>query len=121
MKKALVVDDNEGIRRLLHEALTLEGYSVDTAANGSQALAAIQEHIPAVVLLDSKMPGMNGLDVLSKLSDSHPNLPVIVITAYSDQKEVKAALENGLIRHHLAKPFCLADLSEMLHLLETEC
>ena len=118
MKKALVVDDNEGIRRFLQEALTLEGYSVDTVANGLQALAAIQEHIPAVVLLDSKMPGIGGLEVLNELSGSHPDLPVIFITAYFDQKEVKAALENGLIGHHLAKPFSLTDLTEMLHALE---
>jgi len=60
LKKALVVDDNDGIRRLLTEVLANDGYSVDAASNGLQALARIQESTPSVLLLDSKMPGMGG-------------------------------------------------------------
>jgi CheY-like chemotaxis protein len=117
LKKALVVDDNDGIRRLLNEVLTLEGYLVDTASNGLQALARIRECIPSVVLLDLKMPGMGGLEVLSEIANSYPRIPVILITAYSDQKDVKVALENGLIEHYISKPFSLTDLIELLHSL----
>jgi len=117
LKKVLVVDDNDGIRRLLIEVLTQEGYSVDTASNGLLALAKIRDCIPSVVLLDSKMPGMGGIEVLTEISNSCPDLPVILITAYTDQKDVIVALENGLIKYCISKPFSLTDLIELIHSL----
>ncbi|MDR3543385.1 MAG: response regulator [Desulfosporosinus sp.] len=113
----LVVDDNEGIRRLFTEVLINEGYSVDTATNGFQALERIRECVPLVVLLDSKMPVMGGIEVLNEISNSYPNLHVILISAYTDQKDVKVALESGLVKHCISKPFSLTDLIELLHSL----
>lgn len=117
MKKALVVEGNYGIRRLLIEFLTQEGYSVDATSNGLQALARIRECIPSVVLLDSKMPGMGGIEVLTKISNSYPDLPVILI-AYTDEKDVKLSLENGLVKYFILKPFSLTNLIELLNSLD---
>lgn len=118
MKKALVVEGNDGIRRLLIEVLTQEGFSVDATSNGLQALARIQECIPSVVLLDSKMPEMGGIEVLTKISNSYPNLPIILITAYPDEKDVKLSLESGLVKYCILKPFSLTDLIELLNSLD---
>ena len=117
LKKVLIVDDNEGIRRLFTEVLTNEGYSVDTAANGLLALARIRECLPSIVLLDSKMPIMGGMEVLSEISISYPDLPVILISAYTDQRDVKVGLESGLVKHWISKPFSLTELIEILHSL----
>jgi len=117
LKKALVVDDNDGIRRMLTEVLANECYSVDTASNGLQALERIQECIPSVVLLDSKMPGIGGIEVLTEINNLYPDLNVIFISAYTDQKDVKVALESGLIKHCITKPFSLTDLIELLRSL----
>lgn len=74
MKKALVVEANDGIRQLLIEVLTQEGYSVDSTSNGLNALARIREYIPSFVLLDSEMRGTGGIEVLTKISNSYPDL-----------------------------------------------
>jgi CheY-like chemotaxis protein len=117
LKKVLIVDDNEGIRRLFTEVLANEGYSVDTAANGLLALVRLQECLPSLVLLDSKMPVMGGMEALSVISISYPDLPVILISAYTDQRDVKVALESGLVKHWISKPFSLTELIELLHSL----
>lgn len=118
MKKALVVEGNDGVRRLLIEVLTQEGYSVDAASNGLQALARIRECIPSVVLLELKTPCMGGIEVLTKISNSYPDLPVILITTYTDEKDVKVSLESGLVKYCISKPFSLTDLIELLNSLD---
>ena len=117
MKKALVVEDNDGIRQLLIEVLTQEGYSVDSISNGLNALSRIREYIPSVVLLDSEMRGTGGIEVLTKISNSYPDLPVILI-AHTDEQDVKASLESGLVKYCILKPFSLTDLIELLNSLD---
>ncbi|MDR3602207.1 MAG: response regulator [Desulfosporosinus sp.] len=116
MKKALVIESNTGIRRLLIEVLTQEGYSVEATSDGLQALARIQECRPSVVLLDSEMPGIRGIDVLTKISNLSPDLPVILI-AHTDEKGVETLLENGLVKYCISKPFSLTDLIKLLNSL----
>lgn len=118
MKKALVVEGNDGVRRLLTEVLTQAGYSVDAASNSLQALVRIRECIPSVVLLELKTPSMEGIEVLTKISNLYPDLPVILITAYTDEKDVKILLERGLVRYCISKPFSLTDLIELLNSLD---
>ena len=118
MKKVLIVDDNAGIRRLFAEVLIGEGYSVDTASDGLQALERIREYVPSVVLLDSKMPVMGGMEVLNEISTSYPDLPVILISAYANQKDVKVGLESGLVKYFIVKPFSLTELIEILRSLK---
>lgn len=110
----LVVDDNAGIRRLLYELLTQEGYRVQTAENGLECLIKVQDNEPDLVVLDAKMPGKSDLETVKELKKSHPDLPIIMITAYSEMPLINEALEDRLIEHYLAKPF---DLDEVRRLV----
>lgn len=65
-QKVLIVDDQFGIRTLLNEVLQKEGYEIYQAANGLQALHVMKQHAPDLVLLDIKIPGMDGLEILKK-------------------------------------------------------
>ncbi|MCB8817011.1 response regulator [Desulfosporosinus shakirovi] len=114
MKKALVVEGNDGIRRLLIEVLAEEGYSVEAVTNGLEALERIQKCIPSVVLLDSELPDMGGIEVLSKISNSYPDLPVVLL-AYIDETEVKISQTKGLVKYCIIKPFSLTDLIKLLN------
>ncbi|MHB8763022.1 MAG: response regulator [Deferrisomatales bacterium] len=93
MAHVLLIDDDEGIRFLVKEELTLEGHEVRTAADGWQGLRAVAESAPDVVILDVKMPGLGGLEVLRRLKAADPRLPVFLFTAYSDYAD--AAQEHG--------------------------
>jgi len=86
MKKILVVDDEEGIRLLFKEELEEEGYEVDVAAGGAEALKKLRTAKPDLVTLDLKMPGMGGLEVLEQIRKEDKDLPVIICTAYGDYK-----------------------------------
>lgn len=89
MKKArlLVVDDEENIRFLFKEELEEEGYSVDVASNGLEALAKIKQAVFDLVILDIKMPGMNGIEALNEIKNMNKNLPVILCSAYGEFKQ----------------------------------
>ncbi|MEM7828392.1 MAG: response regulator [Candidatus Aenigmatarchaeota archaeon] len=86
MKKILVVDDEEYIRVLYKEELEDEGYNVCVACDGEEALRKIEEERPDLVILDIKMPGINGIEVLRKLRQRWRDLPVILSTAYGEYK-----------------------------------
>jgi len=89
MKKArlLVVDDEENIRFLFKEELEEEGYSVDVASNGREALDKIRQSVFDLVILDIKMPGMNGIEALNEIKNMNKNLPVILCSAYGEFKQ----------------------------------
>lgn len=80
----MFIDDDEGIRFLLREELSLAGHAVRVAGDGPSGLAAAAECLPDAVIVDIKMPGMGGLEVLRRLKGAHPELPVFLFTAYSD-------------------------------------
>lgn len=111
----LIVDDNEGIRSLLKEVLSGNGYRVEVAKNGEEAIEKFHKCVPSVVLLDSKMPGMNGVMVAGKLKDLSPELPIIMISGYSEQVDIKIAQEKGLISYYLTKPFDINEVVKLLH------
>lgn len=110
----LVVDDQSGVRRLLFEAFTDDGLNVETAASGSEALQKIKNGNIHLVLLDIKMPGMSGLDTLRGLRKLDPDMPVIMLTAYSELDMVAEAKKLG-VRHYVTKPF---DLNEVRYLVK---
>ncbi|MCL6478788.1 MAG: response regulator [Peptococcaceae bacterium] len=105
----LIVDDQQGVRRLLYEAFSDEGYQVRIAAGGQEALKLICQEMPDIVLLDIKMPGMNGLETLAELRKTDPDVPVLMMTAYGDLEMVSRAKKLG-VRHYITKPF---DLNEV--------
>jgi CheY-like chemotaxis protein len=89
MKKArlLVVDDEENIRFLFKEELEEEGYEVDVASNGIEALEKIKGSAFDLVILDIKMPGMNGIQALNEIKVMNKDLPVILCSAYGEFKQ----------------------------------
>jgi two-component system response regulator len=86
MKRILVVDDEEGIRQLYKEELEDEGYEVELAERGEEALKKISRSKPDVVILDLKMPGMGGLEVLERIREQDKDLLVVISTAYGEYK-----------------------------------
>jgi two-component system response regulator AtoC len=106
----LVADDDRTIRRNLVLLLQSEGYQTREAADGDEALALIRSDNPDAVLLDLKMPGRDGLDVLGELGPALADLPVIVITAFGGSSAAIEAMRRGAY-DYLTKPF---DLDEVL-------
>ncbi|MCF2716799.1 response regulator [Paenibacillus sp. 203] len=108
-KKVLIVDDQNGIRILLMEVFGSEGYETFQAANGKIALEIVEKEPPDLVLLDMKIPGMDGLEILKHLKTMNPDIKVIMMTAYGELDMIKEATELGALMH-FTKPF---DIDEM--------
>jgi DNA-binding response OmpR family regulator len=86
-KRILVVDDEENIRELYRDELAEEGYRVELAENGIQALAKFESFRPDLVLLDVMMPGMDGIEVLRRIREKNPSIPVLLLTAFGEFKQ----------------------------------
>lgn len=112
MKSILVVDDQIGVRRLLVETFRDQGFSVDLAANGYEALEKLKEKAPDLILLDMKMPGMNGLEVLRQIKQLYPEQAVIMMTAYGELEIVNEAVNLG-VKECITKPFDINQLREL--------
>src|SRR6266436_4944895 len=80
--KILVIDDDAGVRESLRMTLEYDGYDVAGAATGQEGLNLVEREAPDLVLLDVKMPGMDGIDVLTRLHSMHELLPVVMISAH---------------------------------------
>ena len=111
--KVLIIDDQPGIRRLLAEILIEEGYSVITAINGIEGIAKAQEMQPQIILVDMKMPGIDGLETLRELKQRNPHEKVIMMTAYGELDLVNQARELGSVGY-VTKPFDLLRLCGMI-------
>ena len=109
----LLVDDEERLRTIVQEFLELNGFTVDTAASGEEALRKIQRAVPLAVVLDVRMPGMDGVLALKKLRTMHPRLPVIIMTHADDEKTREEAMALG-VRCYLTKPLNFASLKDAL-------
>lgn len=108
----LIIDDDEGILEFIGEALTDEGYQVMTTTNGAEALERIAQSPPDLILLDMRMPVMDGWQFAQAYRETPgPHAPIIVITAARDA--AASAAEIGA-EGYLAKPFSLDDLSRVV-------
>ena len=85
-EKILLVDDEEGIRKVLGISLSDSGYKVSTAASGEEALRIFRKMKPPIVLTDIKMPGMDGIELLQKIKEESPDTEVIMITGHGDME-----------------------------------
>ena len=104
MKPIWIIDDDRSIRWVFEKALTREGLAFKSFATTSAALAALDHDPPQVVVSDIRMPGGSGLDLLKELKARYPDLPVIIMTAYSDLESAVAAFQGGAYEY-LPKPF----------------
>jgi len=113
-KKLLIVDDQNGIRVLLVEVFTSEGYQTFQAANGKLALEIVKKESPDLVLLDMKIPGMDGLDILKHIKEIDPAMKVIMMTAYGELDMIKEATDLGALMH-FTKPFDIDEMRKAVH------
>ncbi|HEX5476856.1 MAG TPA: nitrogen regulation protein NR(I), partial [Burkholderiales bacterium] len=104
MKPVWIVDDDRSIRWVFEKALSREGIGFDSFASAQDALDALGDDVPEVLVSDIRMPGRSGLELLQAVRNRHPAVPVIVMTAYSDLDSAVAAFQGGAYEY-LAKPF----------------
>lgn len=107
--RVLIADDEKNMRWVLSQALEAEGYEVFEAADGKEALTAIAEHEPEVVILDHKMPAPDGMEVLRRLRAKGHRFPVIMLTAHGNVQTAVEAMKAGA-NEYLTKPFDLEEL-----------
>ena len=99
-----IIDDDRSIRWVFEKALARENLEYKSFSSAKEALAELEHAMPQVVVSDIRMPGDSGLDLLQKIKQKHPNIPVIIMTAYSDLDSAVAAFQGGAFEY-LAKPF----------------
>jgi two-component system nitrogen regulation response regulator GlnG len=104
MKPVWIIDDDRSIRWVLEKALEREKIAFTSFASANEALAMLNHETPQIVISDIRMPGHSGLDLLHRLRDNFPNLPVIIMTAYSDLESAVSAFQGGAFEY-LPKPF----------------
>jgi two-component system response regulator (stage 0 sporulation protein F) len=102
--RILVVDDEAPVREVLSEYFTTQGYTVDAAASGNDALAAVRRARPDLVLLDIRMPGIDGVEILRRIRELDEDLAVIMVTANEDVVLARETLKLGAF-DYVAKPF----------------
>jgi DNA-binding NtrC family response regulator len=111
--RILVVDDEANARSALAEILKEEGYSVETAGDGFKAGAKLDEFEPDLVLSDLKMPGMDGVELLRKVKERDPELPVVLMTAFGAVETAVSAMREGA-SDYLVKPLNTDELMVVL-------
>ena len=95
-RKVLVVDDDAVVGHSINRVLTEQGYQVREAMSGSEALEELEHQHYDMVFTDIRMPGMDGLDMASRMKKSHPEMPVVVITGYGTEASEKKARDLGV-------------------------
>jgi|SRR5579871_158119 len=101
--RVLIVDDDDSLRRVMQMQLEEAGYEIEVACNAQQGLERIDEHMPALVITDLKMPGISGLDLLRKVRESFPEVTVIIITAFGSVSTAVEAMKAGAY-DYITKP-----------------
>jgi DNA-binding NtrC family response regulator len=104
MKKILVIDDEPIVRKSCEKTLTPEGFDVTLAASGKEGLDFLEKETFDIILLDLKMPDMDGIEILKKVKERWPSTLVIMITGYSTVETAVQALRLGAF-NHIEKPF----------------
>jgi DNA-binding NtrC family response regulator len=108
-RRIMVVDDDEGIRHILSIALSRMGYEVLSAGSGTEAFNLFLKSSFALVLTDLEMPGMDGLNLASRIKDRFPTIPVILMTGHS-KEDVMKRVKKGPVDYVIFKPFRLEDI-----------
>jgi nitrogen regulation protein NR(I) len=104
MSKILIVDDDDQLRKSFHKLLAEEGYAIESAASGEEGIRMIRKSLPDLVILDMRLPGMNGLEAFRDIHRLEPKLPVIIMTAFGTTEDAIEATKLGAFDYVL-KPF----------------
>jgi two-component system response regulator (stage 0 sporulation protein F) len=119
LKTILIVDDQTGIRLLLNEVFKKEGFQTLMAANGPQALKQAEENSPDIVLLDMKIPGMDGIEILKNLKRMRQDIKVIMMTAYGELDVIKESMVSGACCYY-TKPFDVFEIRDAVKEMLTD-
>lgn len=112
-RRILVVDDDPDIRQVLQDRLESYGYTVKTAVDGREALQELGRAAYDGMLLDIRMPDLDGLEVLEQVRKSHPLMPVVMITASASEKRATQAIRKGA-QAYLFKPFDMEQIKRVV-------
>ncbi|MCD6294913.1 MAG: sigma-54-dependent Fis family transcriptional regulator, partial [Deltaproteobacteria bacterium] len=113
MSTILIIDDDDPLRVSFQKLLKEEGYFVDSAPSGEVGLNLMKSKIPDLVILDMRLPGMNGLETFRRIHAIEPKLPVIIMTAFGTTETAIEATKMGAF-DYILKPF---DIPEMLGII----
>ncbi|MBI5919612.1 MAG: nitrogen regulation protein NR(I) [Nitrosomonadales bacterium] len=113
MKPVWIIDDDRSIRWVLEKALAREDIEYRSFTSANEALQALPHGVPQVVVSDIRMPGTSGLEMLQTLREQYPQLPVIIMTAYSDLESAVSAFQGGAFEY-LPKPFDINHAVELI-------
>src|SRR5712691_6645072 len=119
VKPVWIVDDDRSIRWVLEKALAREGIAYKTFASARDVLQALQQSQPQVLVSDIRMPGESGLTLLNNIRERFPQVPVIIMTAYSDLDSAVAAFQGGAFEY-LPKPFDVDPALALIRRASTE-
>ena len=108
----IVVDDDNSVRRALTEILKNEGWEITSAADGTTALSITARRTFDLMFLDIMMPGYNGLEVITLMQAARPDMPIVAISALSDQDIINQALVLGA-KEYVRKPFSPKQIAEI--------
>jgi len=111
--RILVVEDDSALREALEETLQDAGHTVCVAGDGAEAMLMIERACPSLVVTDVQMSPVNGLELLASLREHHPEVPVVLMTAYGSIEQAVTAMQRGAM-DYLAKPFEASALIEMV-------
>lgn len=106
--RILVVEDDSAVRNSMVESLEVLGYVVTQAADGESGLSELRQRAPDLMITDYLMPGMTGAELVEKVADQYPGLPIIIATGYADMRAIDVVIGTNTI---LKKPFQLAELA----------
>jgi CheY-like chemotaxis protein len=112
MKTVLVADDEAGIRALYKRELTKEGYNVVFASDAKEAIVKTKETCPDLVVMDIKMPGMDGVDAMQRILDHNHEVPIVLNSAYSAYRESYLTRPADA---YITKSSDLSELKETIH------
>lgn len=118
MASIFVVDDDNVIRANLQEFLQMEGHEVETFSSGEDALSRISNEVPDLMLIDLRLPGIDGLNLLEKVKNESQSIQVVIITGHADISSAVKAIKLGA-RDYIKKPFDMEEISIIVHKAES--
>jgi len=108
-KRILLVDDNKNVLAVISDFLTITGYAVREAKNAQGAIEVVKEELANLALIDLRMPGMNGINLMLSLKKTNPHIPVIIYSGYPSMDTAIEAFKKGA-DDYVTKPFFLEEL-----------